>query len=153
MRQLVFAGITYVTEQAIWDDATLCTTQYVYCTEVYQRKYLILNTFECLNLLLSPSSLSLQALPCVKVCVMASQCVSDPLTHWPCFSLGHSAASGLDSFWQTPPLQSEHSLTPSSHKHTPHSLHETVASKALTHARVHTCHVCMSSSSFCVSAH
>lgn len=43
-------------------------------------------------------------------CVMASQHVWGPVTHWPCFLLGHSAA-----VWNPTAknLQSEHSLTPS----------------------------------------
>lgn len=47
---------------------------------------------------------------CLKVCMMASQHVWVPVTHWPCFLLGHSAA-----VWgpTAEKLQSEHSLTPS----------------------------------------
>lgn len=82
----------------------------------------------CVRLLLSPShvyplllaclSLSVSLLCvclCLKVCVIVSQYVWDPVTHWPCFLLGHSAAVWSPTAEK---LQSEHSLTPSPHHST-----------------------------------
>lgn len=71
----------------------------------------------------------------------ASQCVSDPVTHWPCFFLGHSAAVWSPAASK---LQSEHSLTPSP-PNTPRCVFYTrcAGTSSFTHTHSATCQCCV----------